>query len=412
MQKTSIFSLLVALILTLSVNQGFAQAAPATSTPASVSEITLQDLGVENPGILPTSPFYFLKSATRGIQRFFTFDPVKKAELELDITNQQAAEIKKMKEISPERADAITKAAENYQNNVEKLKVRLETIKETSQNPNVDKLIENLVDKSVKHQQLFEELKKDFQDNADLRATLDKNQEAVSENIAKIPEKFESSKEFSERLKKNIESQFKNGIGELKAVGIINKFESKLAEQDKNELESVKDDFVKKFEEKLGKINKSEREKFLSPESLENLSSDPIDRAKIFEDIKDRLEDFDLEEKFGEAKGKILEKNIESGNVNRDGVENMINDAKDLIDEAQISVATITDEKYVAKANNAIEQANFHLLKAEESLSADQIQAAFEHAIQANSFAKMAIKNVQEAESSQEKELLSPIEEE
>ena len=53
----------------------------------------------------------------------------------------KAAEIKKMEEIA-RALRAINKASSNYQKNAEQLKNRLESLKETSQNPNVDKLLD------------------------------------------------------------------------------------------------------------------------------------------------------------------------------------------------------------------------------------------------------------------------------
>jgi hypothetical protein len=38
---------------------------------------------------LPTSPFYFLKEWGRGIRMFFTFDPIKKSELEIKISDEK-----------------------------------------------------------------------------------------------------------------------------------------------------------------------------------------------------------------------------------------------------------------------------------------------------------------------------------
>ena len=130
MKKILILSIVC---LSLAVMSGYALAQEGATQDAvaalSEKQITAQGLGVEDPGMLPTSRFYFLKNWSRAVKRTFTFDPVKKANLELDIVNQQAAEIEKIKEISPERADAIAKAAGNYQNNAERLKNRLETLK-------------------------------------------------------------------------------------------------------------------------------------------------------------------------------------------------------------------------------------------------------------------------------------------
>ncbi|MCH8244478.1 hypothetical protein IIB97_01160, partial [Patescibacteria group bacterium] len=43
--------------------------------------VTLADLEIEDPGLLPTSPFYFFKEWGRGVQSFFTFNSVAKVEL-------------------------------------------------------------------------------------------------------------------------------------------------------------------------------------------------------------------------------------------------------------------------------------------------------------------------------------------
>lgn len=173
----------------------------------SGQEITVKDLGVENPGILPTSPFYFFKSITRNIKRVFTVDPVKKAELELNIANQQAAEIKKLEEVAPERVNAISRATANYQENVERLKTRLDNLRENSQNPNVDKLVEKLADQSIKHQQLFDELKSKFEDNDELKQRIESAQEKISETAAKIPEKFDNPEMFRERMEKILKAR-------------------------------------------------------------------------------------------------------------------------------------------------------------------------------------------------------------
>ncbi len=52
--------------------------------------------GVSSPGILPTSPFYFVKDLTRGVQYAFTFDPIEKATLRLRYANEDALAIHAM----------------------------------------------------------------------------------------------------------------------------------------------------------------------------------------------------------------------------------------------------------------------------------------------------------------------------
>src|SRR3989344_5003474 len=124
--------------------------------PAEV--VTSADLGVEDPGVLPTSRLYFFKEFGRGIQRFFTFDSVKKAELELRFANEKAAEAKEVQETQPNNEQAIAKALGNYQKSQERLKTRLEALKETYQNPNVDRLLDKVTEKTVRHVKLMEEI--------------------------------------------------------------------------------------------------------------------------------------------------------------------------------------------------------------------------------------------------------------
>ena len=63
--------------------------------PVKISEavamdenITAADLGIAEPMLLPTSPYYPVKNIWRGVRTFFTFNPVKKAELKFQFANE------------------------------------------------------------------------------------------------------------------------------------------------------------------------------------------------------------------------------------------------------------------------------------------------------------------------------------
>ncbi len=112
-----------------------------------------------NPGILPTNPFYFIKELGRATKLFFIFDPFSKAEYELTVAGERAAEIKRVIDLEPSNTKAIEKALNNYNSNVSRLSARLESLKQTSNNPNVDKLLQQLADRVSRHRRLFEGLK-------------------------------------------------------------------------------------------------------------------------------------------------------------------------------------------------------------------------------------------------------------
>lgn len=121
-------------------------------------EVSTVDLGVDRPGILPTNPFYFFKEFSRGVRRFFAFDPEKRAELELKILNERAAEIQVVERLNPDNTEALVRAIDNYNEGVDRLRVRLDILRDTSENPNIDRLLDKLMDRSLRHQQLFDEI--------------------------------------------------------------------------------------------------------------------------------------------------------------------------------------------------------------------------------------------------------------
>jgi len=129
---------------------GFAQNQPV--------KVAADSLEVKSVGLLPTSPFYFLKEASRGIQSFFTFDQVKKAELKLRFADEKLVEAKTVSEQEPQNETAIKKAFDNYESNAAELKARLEGLSSKSENPNVQKLLEKVAVREIKHKELFEML--------------------------------------------------------------------------------------------------------------------------------------------------------------------------------------------------------------------------------------------------------------
>lgn len=215
---------------------------------SSDSNITAEDLEVSNPGLLPTSRLYFLKEFGRGLRRTFTFNAVNKAELELKIANEKAAELKKVSENNP-NGTGLEKAIANYKENVQKLKIKLESLKETSENPNIDKLLEKLTDRSLKHQQLFEDLKAK---HSNLKNKLEDAQVDIDKTIAELPNRLDSAEKFKERVKRVAEKQGEKTIKRIgNAVDALGRLEDKIKNDTTREkILEVKKDLTKKFEKR------------------------------------------------------------------------------------------------------------------------------------------------------------------
>ena len=201
MKKYIISLVFILLAITLANTSLAAKGIIKIGNAGGSSGITAVDLGIENPGTLPNSPFYFFKEWGRGISRAFTFGATAKAELELKITNEKAAELLEVEKTKPDDSLAITKALENYTAAQEQLKNRLSSLKETSKNPNVAKLIEKVNEQTAKHITLLNEIaekKKDFD--------WEKPLEKIQDTVITVAEKDENIKQHAEGQIKRAET--------------------------------------------------------------------------------------------------------------------------------------------------------------------------------------------------------------
>lgn len=367
-------------------------------------EVTIQDLGVEEPTLLPTSPFYFLKNWGRSINRTFTFNSVKKAELELEIVNEKVAEIKKMERVAPDRVEAIGKAVENYQANTERLKTRLESLKETSANPNVDKLLEKLTDRGIKHQQVFDELKGKFEANKELKDKFEKAQERMNETIVKVPEKFEKPEDFGKRIERVLEARRDGGVfKDLRSAEMMDRLNEAGAPQEiRQQFQGMKDNFMDRFENKVGTLNEEERVKVLRPEILEKLPGDNMRRMQILDEVAGRSEDPNIKSRFEGLGEEIIKRQSEKIDVKQEDAQKRISDAEDIIAKVETKIsADMTIERQTPKRDfgdrmkAGLEMARGNLVKAKESFTQGKFGEAFGQATSAIAKAKSILNQLE-----------------
>ena len=246
----------------------FGVAVPAL---AQTDMITVADLGIEDPGLLPTNPFYFLKEFGRTARRWVTFDPLKRVELELRITNEKAAEAKRVQESRPEDSDAITRALENYQRSQDRLKLRLDALQDVSQNPNVEQLVENVLDRSLKHARLFEELKERAADDPSVVGLSETLKEKIAESAAVLADKADPVlvADKLERALGREDLQVKNG----RSLEVVERLLDKVPEAARPALEDVRKNFSERLEEEAAMILK-ESEAMLNKGAMQ----DALDR--------------------------------------------------------------------------------------------------------------------------------------
>jgi len=286
-------SLMVAMPVVPAVAQD--DAGIATDTVEAMDE-------ARDAGILPTNPFYFLKEWSRGLRRAFIFNPVKRAEYELQVTDEKADELGEVSELDGEEGKGIERAAQNYQEAAERLKMRLEKIEESSENPNVQELMGNLADRAAKHEELIARLRVRYENFEAMRLRLESARESVEGVIDTVGTGVESIRELKERfrggdvelkaeLREKIK-EFREGVESSGAFNRLDDFEGEL----RSRVESRTDGLRERFElrqkingEELrlrfeNKLNKDDDDEGDTDNSEEDLDEDEDDDDDLDED--------------------------------------------------------------------------------------------------------------------------------
>lgn len=266
MKYTAIALILTNLLAFSSVNASF-----GSRFLAQVGTVGVADLGVENPGLLPTNPFYFLKEWGRGIRRFFTFNPAAQAELELEFTNDKAAELKKIEETRPNDLAAIANALKNYQSSQGRLNSRFEELEETSENPNINRLLDKFATRALQHEKIFSELKEKFFDNKEINELAGDSIEKIEESAAAASFKDNPSF-FAARFEKAARELKEGGVKNAHsgAIEMIEGVQSRVSKNTQESLKAIQEELQKELDEQLDeeRINeeeelKNEKEKIL-----------------------------------------------------------------------------------------------------------------------------------------------------
>ncbi|MEE8131816.1 MAG: hypothetical protein V3T98_02110, partial [Candidatus Paceibacterota bacterium] len=274
--------------------------------------------------------------------------------------------------------------------NIERLENRLEVIKETSDNPNVDKLLDKLTNNSLKHQQLFDNLKLKFENRPALIEKLENIQNRANDVIAKIPEKFEDALKFKERIQKIIEKQPQRIFKELRAVEFLDRIEEKLPEDKKEHLQNLKENLISAFENKIQNWTDVDKKKFLKTEIIQRLPGDNLRRINILEQVGEKISDSNIRVRIQGVKEGLV-KYIDP-EASQERVLKLIKQAKTLI----AKVENLLSDKPNDKIAELLERAKTYLANANKALNENKIGEAFGQANSAISVARNALQQIQQ----------------
>lgn len=388
--------LLVAMLAAtvLAAKPALAQLDETQPSPLYDEEVKVGDFVSSLPHLLPGNPFYFLKEWQRGLKQAFTFDAVKKTELELEFVNEKAAELKRLEEVAPEREEALRRALSNYEQSQDRLKSRLDSLKETSENPNVDKLIEKTVNRVVLHEKFFDEMAKKFAASTDLRAKTKEVQEKIGELGAAAALK-DSPEKFADKTRKALEETKKGKLERVRSIEILDRLEGKAPEEVKDSLTRLREEFKTQAQKDLKDALLSVPTDQIS-NALEQLPGDAARRSVILEEIRQTAE-----KRVAEVVSRANEalQKIEAGEEEmRAKAKEQIGRAGDVVLKLEARLEEL-GEKAPRVARTLAEEARGHLKEAIGAFEAGKFGEAFGQARSAEVLARNAFRFLEEEKS-------------
>lgn len=375
-------------------------------------------------GLLPGSPFYFVKELGRKIQMFFTFNPVKKAELELKISDEKAKELEAVVKQESQDEDAVKRALENYQQSQEELKARLESLKDTSKNPNIDQLLSNVVEKNVKQIEVFDQLAKNSPPqiaNSILNLPL--------ENIISQAASQDNPEKFTQRIKLALEKLPEQDLKSLRAIEVIDKLKEDLNPQTAALLTNLKEEFSQQLVGEINKITKNTNQntKEVQPEivsAIKSLPGDPTKYLMILEEAEQNVNLMKEEQKNNNKEGKesepsviqsvkeALVEDISSENNIQEKAKEQIKDAEEEINKLENQIPTLMSQELSSGGKQTIlNQAQDNFNKAQKAFEEGKYGEAFGLAVSAQSLAENGLSQLLIYQFSSSTNPISPKEE-
>ena len=244
-------------------------------------EVESEDLDIQEPRLLPESPFYFLKTWQREIRSFFTFNSIAKARLRERFASEKLMELKQLAQ-KTENLDVLKRAAENYKKETEVLKKVAERLEGLKEEAGVGKFMDKYMSHQLLHQNILEKLEE--QVPSQVFEKIQEVRERHLENFKDVMLKLEEKENLPERLENIIEVQKGSKFKEIKSLEFLKNLEEKVPEDAKETIIKVQENILKKFQEKLEKMPSEDQEQF--GQYLARISGDKEKQLEILENLR------------------------------------------------------------------------------------------------------------------------------
>jgi len=244
-------------------------------------EMNANYLGISDPNILPDSSWYGLKRFWERIQETFTFNPVKRAELQLQRVNQRIVEAQKMAEKTQNYEDFQGVLAD-YKGQMEDIQNRINKM-QIKNADKIDGFLDKFTEDQLKHRKIFEQLE---EISPEQREKIETAKEVALEKLIEVLARVDNEK-IEERITNAMERIEGSGLKQFKNIEVLKALEEKVPEQAKEAIIRAQENAMKRLGEDLNKIPESLRaEKF--EKYVEDINGDKIKHLEIIEELLKR----------------------------------------------------------------------------------------------------------------------------
>lgn len=354
----------------------------------SEATVSLGDLGIENPVMVQSNPFYFMKNLKRSTQISLSFSALRKAETNLGILNDRVAEIKQLLDLNSGNSTALKNAFNGYSDSLNDFKSSLEGLKNWSDSVSLNKFLDKAVSQSAVQIRIFDSLKK--VDDLSVRDKLSQAQSQFVESLSQSEFKIESAGTFKNRLEKTMDSQRGGVFSGLFAVEIMGRFENQFKDKDDlfAEVLKLEENWLADFSVSLESAGLSG----MLGDIFSRLPGDEILRIRALDDAREYAFSADFKNELGLARQEMLDRAIEAKIAGKAEADKAMSETDSLI---TISENRIRLEKIKSVViSQLITKAKFNLKQAGVSFSAGQYGQAFDQSSAALAAAKGALRNI------------------
>lgn len=382
--KKALFSLFsTAFLFNLSIPAGFPAVAVAETLPSAGEtrierdrEGVIRDLGVETTGILPSNPFYFFKEWGRGIRKALSFSPLKRAELQLDIANEQAAEIAKLLELGIESKDAYIRALQNYEISLALVRERLSALRGTTV-PDRFSLV--LIDRALKHGDILDTLyaAEEGEEGAHVREGARAAREAAAKTVASLAAVLGNTERIAGYVR-TVTGKQSGRWRELKAVEFLNRLEALLPGQNAEELAKLRAHLLLQL---AGRLSGATLDDFAASDdaledALESVPGVSLERLRALDALREYAADSDIRNYISLIRSKLFDRMRSGSAVTESDARALLAEVAETL--AKVDVLLGEKKRVFAPAvRQGAERAKFAKESAEKFLEEESFAASY-----------------------------------